>query len=299
MILNQICLGIAWIPRFFFSLHPMEIASFVVFVFGNGVLMFGLGFFYKSKSAIHENENQKESQWKDIWKKASKLTPFLWPKGWYLQSLVIACYVLLALGRVVNVLVPLAYKRIVDELTTHSMVPLSVLFLYTFFRFLQGGVGLLSSLQYFLWSPVGQYTTREVSVRMLEHLHSLSFQFHIHRKTGEVLRVIDRGTASIGSLLSYLAFNILPVFVDIAVAVVYFVWMFDWSVALIVFVTMGLYIFFTIWITEWRTSFRREMNDKDQLSRGRAVDSLLNFETVKYYGNEDWEVEQYEKSILE
>ena len=197
------------------------------------------------------------------WHKVRKLFPFLWHKGLYLQSLVLACYILLALGRVVNVMVPLAYKKVVDDLTVAQIFPLSALLMYTGFRFLQGGVGLLSSLQYFLWIPVGQYTTREVSVRMLEHLHSLSFKFHINRKTGEVLRVIDRGTASIGSLLSYLAFNILPVFLDIGIAVVFFVWAFHWVIALIVLVTMVLYIFFTIWITEWRTKFRCGINERD------------------------------------
>lgn len=109
---------------------------------------------------------------------------------------------------------------------------------------------------------------------------------------------MDRGTSSIGSLLSYLAFNIMPVFVDIALAVLYFSLAFDPLIALIVFSTMAFYIFFTILITEWRTKFRREMNDLDTSSKGRATDSLLNFETVKYFGNEKWEVQEYEKSIL-
>jgi ATP-binding cassette subfamily B (MDR/TAP) protein 6 len=87
--------------------------------------------------------------------------------------------------------------------------------------------------------------------------------------------------------------------VDIGIAVIVFVWMFDWTLAMIIFVTMGSYIFFTIWITEWRTKFRREMNELDTVSRGRAVDSLLNFETVKYYGNEAWEVADYERSVIE
>jgi ABC-type transport system involved in Fe-S cluster assembly fused permease/ATPase subunit len=245
-----------------------------------------------------------ESSWADTILKIKKLVPFLWPKPWRLQILVTACFFLLGLGRIVNVLVPYTYKVLVEDLTraqnepakTHPFAWMAILS-YTFFRFLQGGVGVLSSLQYFLWIPVGQYTTREICVRMLEHLHSLSLQFHIQSKTGEILRVMDRGTSSIGSLLSYLAFNILPVFVDIGFAVIYFVFAFDSAIALIVLVTMILYIFFTIWITEWRTKFRREMNELDTASRGRAVDSLLNFETVKYFGNERWEVQEYEDAI--
>lgn len=252
-------------------------------------------------------EEEEQTSWSVAIAKLRKLLPFLWPKELKLQLLVMACFTLLAMGRVVNVLVPYSYKVLVEELTAASSDPndtskyhpfawSSILF-YTFFRFLQGGVGVLSSLQYFLWIPVGQYTTREICVRMLEHLHSLSLDFHISSKTGEVLRVMDRGTSSIGSLLSYLAFNILPVFVDIGFAVVYFSVAFDWTIALIVLVTMILYIIFTILITEWRTKFRREMNELDTASRGRAVDSLLNFETVKYFGNEAWEVNEYEKAI--
>ncbi|TPX63341.1 hypothetical protein SpCBS45565_g06690 [Spizellomyces sp. 'palustris'] len=258
------------------------------------------------QTAPATNTPASTSSWQETWKKVGRLMPFLWPKPLHLQFLVIFCFVLLALGRVVNVLVPLQYKRVVDDLTPNGETDPNkrrpyfcwgAILLYTAFRFLQGGVGLLSSLQYFLWIPVGQYTTREVSVRMLEHLHSLSLQFHINRKTGEVLRVMDRGTSSIGSLLSYLAFNILPVFVDIALAVIVFLITFDWAIAMIVFVTMVLYIACTIWITEWRTKFRREMNELDSASRAKAVDSLLNFETVKYYNNEAWEVNAYDVAI--
>ncbi|KAJ3146768.1 Homocysteine S-methyltransferase 1 [Geranomyces variabilis] len=250
--------------------------------------------------------------WRNTWIKLRRLMPFLWPKPLKLQALVIACFVFLALGRVVNVLVPLQYKRVVDALTpgreaendgsfatSRPYFCWGAILLYTGLRFLQGGVGLLSSLQSLLWVPVGLYTTREVSVRMLEHLHSLSLQFHINRKTGEVLRVMDRGTSSIGSLLQYLAFNILPVFVDIGLAVLVFLVTFDWSIALVTFTTMALYIAATVWITEWRTKFRREMNELDSAARAKAVDSLLNFETVKYYGAERLEVEAYDQAIRE
>jgi ATP-binding cassette subfamily B (MDR/TAP) protein 6 len=109
---------------------------------------------------------------------------------------------------------------------------------------------------------------------------------------------MDRGTASIGSLLSYIIFNILPVFVDITVAVVYFIFVFDWLFGMVVFSTMALYILFTIWITEWRTQFRRDMIELDNEVRSTAVDSLLNFETVKYYNNESFEVNRFNEAIL-
>lgn len=209
---------------------------------------------------------------------------------------------MLALGRVVNVVVPLQYKLLVDALSQVPANPMpyyawGAVLTFCFLRFLQGGVGVISSLQTLLWIPISQYNTRRVSVEMLSHLHSLSLQFHINRKTGEVLRVMDRGTSSIGSLLSSILFNIIPVFVDIGIAVVWFVYQFDVATGFIVFITMAVYVVFTIVITEWRTKFRREMNDLDSASRANAVDSLLNFETVKYYNNEAYEVGKFDKSI--
>ncbi|RKP02431.1 hypothetical protein CXG81DRAFT_1137, partial [Caulochytrium protostelioides] len=266
--------------------------------------------------------------WRRLGQRLRKLFPFLWPRPRRLQLLVFACFLCLLAGRVINVLVPLQYKIVIDALTTtqsttatssnvatgavfrHAMLPdgqvhgtpyyaWGSILLYVTYRYLQGGVGVLSSIQYLLWIPVGQYTTREVSVKMLAHLHALPLQFHLNRKTGEVLRVMDRGTASVGSLLSYIAFNIFPVFVDIGVAVVYFVFLFDGGIALIILSTMVLYIVFTVTITEWRSGWRREMNDLDSACRARAVDSLLNYETVKYFNNEHWEVGQYELAIRE
>ncbi|TPX50403.1 hypothetical protein SeLEV6574_g00910 [Synchytrium endobioticum] len=234
--------------------------------------------------------------------------PFLWPSdSLYLQFLVVACLVLLVLGRIVNVLVPYNYKAVVDALTPggseeagdkRPYFAWGLILIFVALRFLQGGVGLLSSLQSYLWIPVGQYTTRKISVRMLEHLHNLSLNFHLNRKTGEVLRIMDRGTNSIGSLLSYLLFNITPVFVDIIAAVVFFIYKFGWVFGTIVFLTMTLYIIATIAITEWRSKFRREMIEFDNAARQRAVDSLLNYETVKYYNAERREVELYDEAMI-
>ncbi|KAJ2993210.1 ATP-binding cassette sub- B member 6, mitochondrial [Globomyces sp. JEL0801] len=235
--------------------------------------------------------------------KLRKLVPFLWPKGLKLQLLVLACFTLLSFGRVINMLVPYTYKLLIDELntlptnhtinslsnsplhvqlthtlyntsaTSHPLLWITILF-YTLFRFLQGG-------------------NISCGFRLANIPPAKSAW------TGEVLRVMDRGTSSIGSLLSYLLFNILPVFVDIGLAVIYLAVLYDWTISLIVLTTMILYIFFTITVTEWRTRFRREMNELDTFSRGRAVDSLLNFETVKYFGNEAWEVQQYKEAFLE
>ncbi|KAI8835259.1 P-loop containing nucleoside triphosphate hydrolase protein [Chytriomyces cf. hyalinus JEL632] len=235
-----------------------------------------------------------------------QLFPFLMPRGLYLKSMVGLCMGLLVCGRIVNVIVPLQYKMLVDTLTylppEESRSPYyawGAVLAFCSLRYLQSGVGVISSLQSLCWIPVSQFNTREISVQMLRHLHSLSLQFHINRKTGEVLRVMDRGTSSVGSILNAVLFNIVPVFVDIFIAVVWFITLFDILTGAIVLATMVFYIAFTVAITEWRTKFRREMNTLDSQTRARAVDSLLNFETVKYYNNENFEVNRFETSLLE
>ncbi|XJO78612.1 hypothetical protein BDV3_003023 [Batrachochytrium dendrobatidis] len=300
--------------------HGIDVATLCIFI-GRLLLvalLLGIALVYrqpKLEPVVHSTQLPKQRGWFELIGRLRKLFPFLWPQETYLRFLVVVCFTLLILGRVVNILVPETYKRLVNALTlsteSHNFIPdglanqvsdhpyfaWGLVLLYTFFRFLQGNVGLLMSLQSLLWIPVGQSTSRQTSVKMLAHLHSLSLQFHISRKTGDLLRVVDRGTTSISSLLSYIIFNIFPVFVDIGLAVIYFAFTFEMSIAIIVLVTMVLYIAVTIWITEWRTQFRREMNDLDGASRARAVDSLLNFETVKYFGNEAWEVNEYDQAI--
>ncbi|KAJ8980819.1 hypothetical protein NQ317_000552 [Molorchus minor] len=174
--------------------------------------------------------------------------------------------------------------------------------IYVAFKFLQGGgtggMGLLNNLRSFLWIRIQQYTTREVEVELFRHLHSLSLRWHLGRKTGEVLRVMDRGTDSINNLLNYIIFSIFPTITDIMVAVVYFIAAFNAWFGLIVFITMVLYIILTVVITEWRTKFQRRMNLADNETRARSVDSLLNFETVKYYGAEQYEVEAFREAVL-
>lgn len=128
---------------------------------------------------------------------------------------------------------------------------------------------------------------------MFEHLHALSLRFHLSRKTGEILRVQDRGVTSIVSLLSSILFQIVPTLVDIALATIYFAWEFDLYFASIVLITMVSYIVVTVSLTDWRTKFRRRSNDLENKVEARSVDSLLNFETVKYYGAEEWELRRY------
>lgn len=244
-----------------------------------------------------------QSAFKDLWHKTKLLWPFLWPSDRGLQVKVVMCFLLLGAGRAVNVLVPYMYKIIVNHLSPGKTItdPWHLILIYVALRFLQGGgtggIGLLNNIKAFLWIKIQQFTSRTLQVRLFAHLHSLSLSWHLNRKTGEVIRMVDRGANSIYNLLNYLLFNIAPTFADIGVAVVYFIVAFNGWFGLLVFLTMAIYIAFTILITEWRTKFRREMNEKDNAAKAKAVDSLLNFETVKYYSGEDFEVERLDQAI--
>ncbi|KAF5282611.1 hypothetical protein FQR65_LT14206 [Abscondita terminalis] len=252
-----------------------------------------------SESVNNADAQENASTWRNVFQKLRTLAPYLWPKrDLFLQIRVLLCIMLLAAGRAINLYVPIYNKLIVDSMT--SATPTfrwDYILIYVGFKFLQGGgtgsMGVLNNLRSFLWIRIQQYTTREIEVELFKHLHGLSLSWHLSRKTGEVLRVMDRGTESINNLLNYIIFSITPTLVDIVVAVVFFVSTFNGWFGLIVFSTMLLYIFITIAVTEWRTKFQRRMNLADNATRARSVDSLLNFETVKYYGAEEYEVEAF------
>ncbi|KAM3585387.1 uncharacterized protein V6R79_016624 [Siganus canaliculatus] len=248
---------------------------------------------------------QNTSTWQDFRKKVRMLVPYMWPKGnIFLQLLVLFCLGLLGVERAINVYVPIYYKNIVNDLTGHSpwKTVATTVGVYVVLKFLQGGgagaSGFVSNLRSFLWIRVQQYTNRVVQVRLFSHLHSLSLRWHLGRKTGDVLRSIDRGTSSINSLLSYIVFSIFPTIADIVISIIYFITYFNAWFGLIVFVCMVLYLTLTIIITEWRTKYRRDMNQQDNNAKSKAVDSLLNFETVKYYNAESYEVGRFEDAIL-
>ena len=265
-------------------------------------------------------QKRTSSAFSDLWSKIKLLFPYVWPRGHPLLQLRVAvCFLILVAVRVINVFVPVYYKKIVDGLTSNSSVdaldrqvdivvpqtgltlPLASIIIYVLLRFMQGGsvgsMGLANNIRSFLWIRVQQFTSRRLQVDVLSHLHSLSLRWHLGRKTGEVLRVMDRGTQSINNFLSYILFNIGPTLVDIGIAVIFFIVAFDVWFGLIVFTTMLCYILFTISVTEWRTKFRRDMNERDNAARAKAVDSLLNFETVKYYGAEAYEVNRFNTAI--
>ncbi|KAM6178687.1 ATP-binding cassette sub-family B member 6 isoform 1-T1 [Rhynchocyon petersi] len=257
------------------------------------------------RSQVRSAQTAQQSTWKDLGRKLRLLSGYLWPRGSpALQLLVLLCLGLMGLDRGLNVLVPIFYRDIVNLLTEKA--PWSSLAwtvtTYVFLKFLQGGgtgsTGFVSNLRTFLWIRVQQFTSRQVELRLFSHLHELSLRWHLGRRTGEVLRIVDRGTSSVTGLLSYLVFNIIPTLVDIVIGIIYFSMFFNAWFGLIVFLCMSLYLILTIVVTEWRAKFRRAMNTQENATRARAVDSLLNFETVKYYNAESYEVERYREAII-
>ncbi|KAF2361769.1 ABC transporter type 1 transmembrane domain [Trinorchestia longiramus] len=265
---------------------------------------------WESRASFKEDENENTgngSTFRDVFRKLRTLMPFMWPKNNLLLQLdVLLCLALLLVGRVTNVLVPLYNKKIVDSLGgdgSPASFCWNLVLIYASLKFLTGGgigsMGLLNNLRSLAWIPIQQYTSREVQLSLFTHLHSLSLRWHLGRKTGEVLRVMDRGTQSINSLLNSIVFSIAPTIIDLLVAIVYFTTVFNYIFGLIVFLTMTLYLVVTIMVTEWRTKYRRSMNLADNEQRTKAVDSLLNFETVKYYGAEPYEVNRYKTAILD
>jgi len=310
----------AWYDNLLDTAHKVDLVLFVAnYLLTCGVFVLGLrapGLTPTHQYATFRQENTEQeelevgsasegSTWKGFWGKLIKLLPYMWPKDSpLLQLRVLVCVLLMALLRVTNVFVPIYYKNIVNSLTSLSPVsswPWVEVLLWVGLKLLQGGgmgQGLLNNLRSFFWITVQQFTTREIQVGLFQHLHSLSLRWHISRKTGEVLRVMDRGTNSINSLMQYLFFSILPTILDIVIAIVYFGVAFNIWFGLIILLTMCLYLASTIFITEWRTKYRREMNKADNDQRTTSVDSLINAETVKYFSMEAWEVNRYKDTIL-
>lgn len=207
----------------------------------------------------------------------------------------------LVLAKVSSIGVPLILKHLIDALDLPMdgakpllIVPIALIFGY-------GGLRLMGSLftelREFLFSKVTQNAIRDVALEVFEHLHALSLRFHLARQTGGVSRDIERGSRGIQSLISYSLYSIVPTFLEFILVLGYLGWNYDWTFAGISLVALVTYIVFTIKVTEWRTGYRRAMNDMDSRANQKAIDSLLNFETVKYFGNEKFEANRYDKNL--
>ena len=235
------------------------------------------------------------------WRAVRATLPYLWPKSAYiLRSRVALALVALALAKVTNVYVPIIYRDAIDALTRDGtsialVLPLGLLLAY-------GGARILSVLfeqaREALFARVAPRAMRNAALTTFRHLHALSLRFHLERQTGGLSRVIERGIKGIEFVLAFMLFNILPTLLEIVLVCGVLWGLFDIWFALVTFATISVYIAFTLVVTEWRIKYRREMNDRDTEANTKAIDSLLNFETVKYFGNEEHEARRFDRAML-
>jgi len=228
------------------------------------------------------------------------LLPYLWPRGdWrsHVRVLVAAAFLLAAKGA--TVLVPIVYGRVIDSLAPKgahaiAVVPLALIVGYGLLRTASAGFGELRDA---VFSAVQQRAVRRVARETFEHMHRLSLRFHLDRQTGGVARAIDRGTKGIENVLRLAVFNIIPTLLEVVMVAAILWGIFDWRYALLTVAAVGLYIGFTLSFTNWRVRFRRTMNAVESDAQTKALDSLLNYETVKYFGNERHEVQRYDEAL--
>lgn len=226
--------------------------------------------------------------------------PYLWPEGnpW-LRARVVVALMALALAKIVAVFTPILYKGAVDALAGEG-VPILAL----------GAVGLtlaygtnrllavfFDQLRDFLFAKVSQRALRQLAITTFRHIHALSLRYHLTRRTGALSRVMDRGVKGVAFLLRFMLFSIGPLFLELVMICAVLATLFDWRFLLVVAGTMVIYVWFTFAVTEWRVRIRRVMNDRDNEASQRAIDSLLNFETVKYFGAEQREAKRYDDAM--
>ena len=231
------------------------------------------------------------------WATLKRLLPYLWRYRW---RVAIALGFMLG-AKVANVSVPLLLKDLVDSLTIQPgsaaallVVPVGLLVAYGALRL---STSLFTELRELVFAKATEGTTRRIALEVFEHLHALSLRFHLERQTGGMTRDIERGTKAVQSLISFSLYSILPTLVEVVMVLTLLGVKFDAGFALITLGALVAYIAFTIVVTEWRTQFRRKMNELDSTAHTKAVDSLLNYETVKYFGNEAFEARRYDESL--
>ena len=232
------------------------------------------------------------------WHTIGRLLPYLWAYRWRV-GLALTC---LVAAKFANVGVPLVLKRIVDALDVKSgdaraalVVPVALLVAYGLLRV---GVTLFTELREVIFARVTHDASRTITLQVFRHLFSLSLRFHLERQMGGMSRDIERGSQGISSLISYTLYSILPTLVEITLVIGYLVVHYDASFATIALAALVLYVGYTVKVTEWRTQFRRQMNEQDSRANTRAIDALINYETVKYFNNEEFEARRYNENLV-
>ncbi|OQW38871.1 MAG: metal ABC transporter permease [Proteobacteria bacterium SG_bin4] len=226
-------------------------------------------------------------------KTIAALLPYLWE----FKVRVIAALALLVLAKLANVSVPLVLKEIVDALDQPRAELVLPVFLLIGYGVLRLCSTLFGELRDAIFAKVTQRAIRRVAIKVFLHLHSLSLRFHLERQTGGVSRDIERGTRGISFLLNFMLFNILPTLLEIGLVLAILIGKYDIWFAVIIAATLLAYIALTLIVTEWRMIFRRTMNNMDSKANTQAIDSLLNYETVKYFANENWEARRYDEHL--
>ena len=240
-----------------------------------------------------DDDKSEPGKRRNEWRAVGMLLPYLWEYKWR----VLLAMVFLASAKIANVGVPLVLKDVVDTLSPAQQplaLPLALLLAYGLLRL---STVLFAELRDVVFVRVTQRAIRRVALTVFRHLHSLSLRFHLERQTGGMTRDIERGTRGISTLLNFMLFSIIPVILEFSLVAAVLLKKFDWRFAAVTFAAVAIYIFFTVSITEWRMDIRRQANDLDSRANTRAVDSLLNYETVKYFNNEEYEAGRYDENL--
>ena len=230
------------------------------------------------------------------WQTVRQLLPYLWE--WKFRvTFALSC---LIAAKLANVTVPLVFKDLIDALSIPRsqailLVPLGLLAAYGALRF---SSSVFTELREIVFARVTQRAVRTIALKVFEHLHALSLRFHLERQTGGLTRDIERGTRAISSLISYSIYSILPTIIEVALVMGILISRYPGRFALITASTLGAYVVFTISVSNWRTALRREVNELDSAANVRAIDSLINYETVKYFNNELWEKNRYDQQLV-
>lgn len=241
---------------------------------------------------IPRTENPKRS--KVNFKNIEKMFPYIWN----FKSRVIFALIFLIIAKLATVGVPILLKDIVDSLNSNNtlmILPLGLLIAYGLLRLT---TAFFNELRDVLFAKIRYHAVYEISVKVLTHLHKMSLRFHLERQTGSIIRDLERGTQSLSSLINYMIFIILPTIIEVLLVGFILILTYDINFALITFSTIIIYILFTLKFTNWRMSFRHDMNKFDSEANSIAVDSLLNYETVKYFNNEKFEIKRFSNILF-
>lgn len=251
----------------------------------------------QGRVALPATPGQPTVEQRSDWATLKRLLPYLWEYKWR----VMAALAFMVAAKVANVSVPVLLKELVDAMTIPPgsvqallVVPVGLLLAYGALRLC---TSLFTELRELVFAKATEGATRHIALQVFGHLHSLSLRFHLERQTGGMTRDIERGTRGVQSLISYSLYSIVPTIIEVTMVLVLLGTKFDMGYVWITLIALVLYVAFTVVVTEWRTQFRRRMNELESTSQSKAIDSLLNYETVKYFNNEAFEARRYDESL--